>query len=57
MNICPYCNTSYEEICQTGFVGCSHCYEEIDLLKEAVKKLYSNKSHKGKKVKKDNGDL
>ncbi len=48
MNKCPYCQTSYNEILQTGFVGCQHCYFEIDGLKEALKKLYENRTHKGK---------
>ena len=50
MNICPYCHTSYNEILQTGFVGCQHCYEEIFKLKQALKKMYGEKRHKGKKV-------
>jgi len=57
MKICPYCNTSFEEICQSGFVGCSHCYQEIEELKETLKKMYGDKKHKGKRVKKDNGDI
>lgn len=57
MNICPYCNTTYEEIVQTGFVGCSHCYQELEELKETLKKMYGDKKHKGKKVKKYNGDI
>ena len=50
MSKCPYCNTSYNEILQTGFVGCAHCYHEIDQLKETIKKMYGGKTHKGKKV-------
>lgn len=50
MKICPYCNTSYNEILQTGFVGCSRCYHEIEELKLALSKMYSGKKHKGKKV-------
>lgn len=57
MNICPYCKTTFEEICQTGFVGCSHCYEEIEELKKSLKKMYGNKVHKGKKEKFYNGDI
>ena len=56
MNICPYCNTSYNEILQTGFVGCKKCYQEIEGLKEALKKLYGDKTHKGKRVE-NNGNL
>ena len=50
MKICPYCNTSYNEIMQTGFVGCSHCYQEIEELKNAIEKMYAGKKHKGKKA-------
>ena len=50
MSKCPYCNTSYSEILQTGFVGCCHCYFEIEGLKETIKKMYGDKKHKGKKV-------
>lgn len=50
MKICPYCNTTYHEILQTGFVGCSHCYSEIKELRESVDKMYGGKKHKGKKA-------
>ncbi len=49
MNKCPYCNTSYEEILQTGFVGCAHCYAEIDELKSAVNSLYNGQKHKARR--------
>ena len=55
MNKCPYCNTSYNEILQTGFVGCSRCYSEIEPLKEAVKNMHKNKTYKGRKPKR--GDV
>ena len=51
MHRCPYCNTSYNEILQTGFVGCKNCYYEIPELAEALKTMYGDKKHKGKKVK------
>lgn len=54
MNKCPYCNTSYNEILQTGFVGCSHCYSEILPLKEAVQDMHKNKVYKGRKAKNGN---
>lgn len=57
MSKCPYCNTSYNEILQTGFVGCSRCYQEIEELKNAVKKIYSDKKHRGKRAVKDNGNI
>lgn len=57
MNKCPYCNTSYNEILQTGFVGCQRCYEEIDQLKEAVKNLYGDKKHKGRDARGEDGNI
>lgn len=57
MNKCPYCNTSYNEILQTGFVGCQRCYEEIDQLKEAVKNLYGDKKHKGRDARGEDGSI
>ena len=54
MNKCPYCNTSYTEILQTGFVGCSHCYEEILQLKIAVSSMHEGKKYKGRKAKNGN---
>ena len=57
MNKCPYCNTTYREILQTGFVGCEKCYEEIEELKTAVKNLYDGKKYKGKTFGGDNGNI
>ncbi len=50
MKICPYCNTTYNEILQTGFVGCSRCYSEIEELKASVNQMFGGKKHKGKKA-------
>ena len=55
MSRCPYCNTSYGEILQTGFVGCDRCYEMPEM-KEAIKKMYGNKKHKGKSAR-NNGNI
>ena len=57
MNKCPYCQSSYSEILQTGFVGCQRCYEEIESLKEALKNLYGDKTHKGRGVGGGNGSI
>lgn len=57
MNKCPYCNTSYNEIMQTGFVGCQRCYQEIDELKNTISKLYGDKQHKGKTLGGVNGGI
>ncbi len=58
MSKCPYCLTTYKEIMQTGFVGCEHCYQEIPELQEALDKLYGDKRHKGRRLKRGgNGSL
>ena len=57
LNKCPYCNTSINEIKQTGFVGCARCYQEIDELKDLVHKLYGDKKHRGKTLGGDNGRI
>lgn len=57
MNKCQYCNTSYNEILQTGFVGCEKCYQEIDALKETLENMYGDKKHKGKKAVGENGNI
>lgn len=51
MSRCSYCNTTYKEVLQTGFVGCEHCYEEMKNLRVVVKNLYGGKTHKGRGVK------
>ena len=57
MNKCPYCNTSYSEIVQTGFVGCQRCYQEIDELKKTVHIRYGEKKHKGKTLGGEDGRI
>ena len=57
MNKCPYCNTTFNEIKQTGFVGCARCYQEIDQLKSLVHDLYGDKKHKGKKIGGEDGGI
>ena len=44
-SVCPKCNTSVDEILETGFVGCEKCYE-IEEIKLAVDKLFDGKKHK-----------
>ena len=43
--ICPKCGTSFEEILETGFVGCEKCYEMPEV-KQVVKRLFGEKKHK-----------
>ena len=54
MKTCPYCNTSIEEIKETGFAGCAKCYE-LDAFRTLVKNMYGQKKHKGRGGK--NGNL
>ncbi|MBQ8909386.1 MAG: hypothetical protein IJY90_03775 [Clostridia bacterium] len=54
MNKCPYCNTSYNEILQTGFVGCSRCYSEIEMLGQNISQMHLGKTYKGRKAKSGN---
>lgn len=48
---CDYCKTSYEEIIESGFVGCDKCYHEIENLRYAIDKMYNGKTHRGRGVK------
>lgn len=57
MNKCPYCQSSFAEILQTGFVGCQRCYEEIEGLKNSLSKLYGDKTHKGRGLGDENGNI
>lgn len=57
MDRCSKCGTSYKEILQTGFVGCENCYKEIDDLKNHLANLYAGKKHKGKIVRRSNGNF
>ena len=45
-NRCRYCNTSYDEILESGFVGCDKCYQEIEPLRFAIQKMFNGKTHK-----------
>lgn len=57
MDKCSKCGTSYKEILQTGFVGCQNCYREIDDLKIQLAKLYADKKHRGKSLRRSNGSF
>ena len=55
MDKCPYCDTSYKEILQTGFVGCENCYKEITEMQNHVASLYAGKKYNGKIAKRGRG--
>lgn len=44
-NRCFKCNTSVQEIMETGFVGCEKCYDMPEI-REAVDRMFKGKKHK-----------
>lgn len=54
---CLYCGTTYDEIVENGFVGCDKCYSEIEPLKKAIDSMYKGKRHKGRGVRRKNGEF
>lgn len=55
---CSKCSSSYNDIANSGKVGCAHCYETFyNQLLPTVRKVHGNTEHCGKspkKLKKDN---
>ncbi len=48
--ICPNCRTTADEFLNTGFVGCTRCYEVFEpLIARTVKKIQQSDRHVGKK--------
>ena len=45
---CKYCNTTFDEIIESGFVGCDKCYQEIEPLRVAIDKMFDGKRHKSR---------
>lgn len=45
---CSYCGTSYNEVLESGFVGCDKCYQEIEPLRLAIENMYDKKTHRGR---------
>jgi len=50
---CKYCHTTFEEVLENGFVGCKHCYEELDELQNVIDKVFCGKKHKGRGIRRD----
>lgn len=47
--ICNNCQTSYHKVHETGYVGCSDCYEQFTKQIEPVlKKIHGTNMHRGK---------
>lgn len=48
---CTYCGSSFNDIVNSGKVGCSHCYEKFeDKLTPSIEKLHGRTKHIGKNV-------
>ena len=47
---CSGCGISFEEVLQTGRVGCARCYREFaDRLTPTIEKIHGRTGHKGKR--------
>ena len=47
--VCDQCGTSYEEIMESGRVGCAHCYETFaHELARSIEKIHGKSKHIGK---------
>lgn len=47
--VCEICGSTYDEILETGFVGCGHCYETFsEYLYPLISKIQGNVKHTGK---------
>lgn len=46
-DFCSHCGRTFAEIAKTGFVGCEHCYREIDKLTQRVRQLFGGNVHTG----------
>lgn len=48
---CTYCGSSFNDIVNSGKVGCAHCYEKFeDKLNPSIEKLHGRTKHVGKSV-------
>ncbi len=46
---CPVCHTSYRKIAETGYVGCSSCYQSFSShLDPILRKIHGSNKHRGK---------
>ena len=47
--VCDRCGTSFEEIMETGRLGCAHCYETFEHeLARSIEKIHGKSKHIGK---------
>ena len=48
---CTYCGTTFNDIVNTGRVGCAHCYDKFERkLEPSIEKLHGRAKHIGKNV-------
>ncbi len=48
---CTYCGSSFDDVMNSGKVGCAHCYDKFeDLLAPSIEKLHGRAHHVGKNV-------
>ena len=48
---CTYCGTAFNDIVNSGRVGCSHCYDKFEKkLNPSIEKLHGKVKHIGKSV-------
>ena len=48
---CTYCGSSFNDVVNSGKVGCSHCYDKFqDKLAPSIEKLHGRTKHVGKHV-------
>ncbi|MFO7941138.1 MAG: UvrB/UvrC motif-containing protein [Bacillota bacterium] len=49
-DVCPTCGSSYESFRETGFLGCTDCYDAFaDVLEPLLKKIHGDTIHRGKR--------
>ena len=55
--VCDSCNTSFEDIINTGKLGCPNCYDVFsDILDPILKRLQGDNRHVGRKAEQLNND-
>lgn len=48
---CTYCGTTFNDIVNSGRVGCSHCYDKFEeKLEPSIEKLHGRAKHIGKNI-------
>lgn len=48
---CTYCGTTFNDIVNSGRVGCSHCYDKFEeKLSPSIEKLHGRAKHIGKNI-------